>query len=31
VIFRVDDNEAAIQALTTFGITLLTEKELYSM
>ena len=31
VIIRVDDNEAAIQALTSCGVTLLTEKELYSM
>jgi len=31
VIIRVDDNEAAIQALTTCGVVLLNDKELYNM
>jgi len=31
VIIRADNNEAAEKALSTFGVDLLTEKELYSM
>jgi len=31
VIIRADDNEAAIKAMTTNGVALLTEKEMYNM